>query len=163
MEPAPDLREIFAAYPAWTVNTRLVWSAVVEVAAREDLGRGSRGERWIVPILGGRFHGAPGFEGFYGKVCAGGADRQTLRADGIKELDALYEIQTHDGATITIHNQVVIDESVKPERYLMSNIRLTAPEGPHAWLNRRVFVGTVQSLQPARSAVLIRGYLVERS
>ena len=93
-------------------------------------------------------------------MCAGGADRQTLRPDGIKELDALYEMRTHDGAVITVHNQVLIDESVQPERYARSCIRVTAPQGPHAWLNRRLFVGTLQPLRPERQAVLIRGYML---
>jgi hypothetical protein len=46
-----------------------------------------------------------------GTVLAGGADRQLVRADGVKELSALYEMQAHDGAIITIHNWVTIDES----------------------------------------------------
>ena len=142
------------------VQGRLVWHAVVDVAERESWGMGPRGERWCVPILGGHFWGAEGFEAFQGEVCAGGADRQTLRPDGIKELEALYEMRTHDGAIITVHNQVLIDESVQPERYARSCIRVTAPEGPHAWLNRRLFVGTLQPLRPERQAVLIRGYML---
>lgn len=35
---------------------------------------------------------------------------------------------------------------------------LRAPAGPHEWLNRRVFVGTLQSLQPERAAVRITVY-----
>jgi hypothetical protein len=72
-------------------------------------------------------------------------------------------MQTHDGAVITIRNQVVVDDTVQPERYAMSTIRVTAPAGPHAHLNRRVFVGTLQPLRPAREAVLVRGYLVTPS
>ena len=83
-----------------------------------------------------------------------------MRHDGIKELDALYEMRTHDGAMITVHNQVLIDESVQPERYARSCIRVTAPDGPHAWLNRRLFVGTLQSLRPDRQAVLVRAYML---
>ena len=142
------------------VQGRLVWHAVVDVAERESWGMGPRGERWCVPILGGQFWGAEGFEDLHGTVCAGGADRQTLRPDGIKELEALYEMRTHDGVIITVHNQVLIDESVQPERYARSCIRVTAPEGPHAWLNRRLFVGTLQPLRPERQAVLIRGYML---
>jgi hypothetical protein len=62
------------------------------------MGMGPRGERWIVLILGGVFAGAPDFEAFSGEARAGGADRQTLRPDGVKELDALYEMQTRDGS-----------------------------------------------------------------
>lgn len=137
-----------------------VWSAVIDIAPAETLGTGPRGERWMVPILGGVFLGEPGYEGFSGMVRAGGADRQTLRPDGAKELDALYEMQTQDGMVITVHNQVIIDPAVQPERYALSVIRLTAPQGPHDWMNRRVFVGTLQPLRPQREAVLIRGYLL---
>lgn len=156
-----SLAELANLHPAPTVSARLVWTAVIDIADREALGRGARGERAMVPILGGTFQGGAGFEGFHGNIRAGGADRQTVRADGVKELDALYEMQTHDGAVITIHNQVLIDESLKPLRYAMSTIRLSAPEGPHGWLNRRIFVGSLQTLQPARPAVMVRGYLVQ--
>jgi hypothetical protein len=161
MTPAStDLYALVQAMPIPDVQARLVWSAVVDVTERESWGQGPRGERWAVPIVGGSFWGAPGFEALHGEVCAGGADRQTLRPDGIKELDALYEMRTHDGAILTIHNQVLIDESVQPERYARSCIRVTAPEGPYAWLNRRLFVGTLQPLRPQRQAVLIRGYML---
>ena len=156
--PTDLLTDLPAPRPPHTTH---VWSAVVDIAPAEALGMGPRGERWIVPILGGVFSGEPGFESFSGTVRAGGADRQTLRPDGVKELDALYEMQTRDGAVITVHNQVIIDPRVQPERYALSVIRLTAPQGPHDWMNRRVFVGTLQPLRPQREAVLIRGYLLQ--
>ncbi|MBC5766335.1 DUF3237 domain-containing protein [Ramlibacter albus] len=139
----------------------LVWTAAVDVAPREALGPGPLGERFIVPITGGRFWGAAGFEAMAGLVRAGGADRQLLRADGVKELRAEYEMETADGAVLTVLNEVVVDDSVKPERYALSRITVRAPQGRHEWLNRRLFVGTLQSLRPQREAVLIRGYLVE--
>jgi hypothetical protein len=55
----------------------------------------------------------------------------------------------------------MVDDSVQPQRYALSRIRFTAPQGPHAWLNRRLFVGALQSLRPAREAVLVRGYLMQ--
>ena len=157
---ASSLRRLADGVPVLALHGRLVWQAVVDVGEREPWGLGPRGERWGVPILGGHFWGASGFEGLHGQVCAGGADRQTLRPDGIKELDALYEMRTHDGAVLTVLNQVLIDESVQPERYARSCIRVSAPQGPHDWLNRRLFVGTLQPLRPARQAVLVRGYLL---
>lgn len=155
------LRALADALPVPTPQATLVWSAAVDVAEREALGTGPAGERWIVPISGGRFWGAPGYEALAGTVRAGGADRQWLRPDGIKELRAEYEMQTQDGTVLSVLNEVVIDESVQPARYALSRIRVSAPEGPHAWLNRRLFVGTLQPLRPARQAVLIRGYLVQ--
>lgn len=132
----------------------LAYEAVVDIGPREPLGASALGERFIVPILGGQFEGPR----LRGRVLPGGADRQCLRPDGVKELDALYEMQTEDGTVITVHNRVIIDERAQPERYVRSTIRLQAPDGPHEWLNRRVFVGTLQSLQPARAAVRITVY-----
>ena len=135
-------------------EARLAWEAQVDIGERQSLGQGPRGERFIVPILGGRFEGPR----LRGTVLPGGADRQLLRADGVKELDALYELQTDDGAVITVRNRVLIDENATPGRYARSVLQLSAPAGPHDWLNRRVFVGTLHSLRPARAAVCIRVY-----
>ena len=96
-----------------------------------------------------------------GRVLPGGADRQLLRPDGIKELDALYEMQHEDGTVLTVHNRVTIDDApTEGPRYAFSHVKITAPEGPHAWLNRRVFVGTLHGLLPERQAVLIRVWLL---
>jgi Protein of unknown function (DUF3237) len=133
---------------------QFAYEALVDIAPRQSLGTSALGERFIVPILGGRFEGPR----LRGQVLAGGADRQLLRPDGIKELDALYEMQTDDGAVITVHNRVLIDDSLQPQRYARSVVQLRAPAGPHDWLNRRVFVGTLQGLQPERAAVRITVY-----
>ncbi len=134
--------------------TEFVYEAVVEVAPRQDMGRSPLGERFIVPITGGRFEGPR----LRGRVLPGGADRQLLRADAVKLLDALYEMQTDDGVLLTVHNQVLIDDPPAGPRYAFSHVRVTAPEGPYAWLNRRVFVGTLQALMPQLPAVRIRVY-----
>jgi Protein of unknown function (DUF3237) len=163
--PAADqsvdpLQAMASAQPVLTPQASLVWTAVVDIEPREALGPSSHGERFIVPICGGRFWGAPGHDMLKGIVRPGGADRQLLRPDGVKELHALYELQTDDGAVLTIDNRVIIDESVQPVRYALSRITVTAPEGPHAWLNRRLLIGTLQPLRPAREAVLIRAFLM---
>jgi Protein of unknown function (DUF3237) len=142
-----------------------VWNAVVEIGPREAMGTSPLGERFIIPITGGVFWGAAGFDALRGKVCAGGADRQLWRADGVRELQAIYEMQTDDGAMLSIHNRVLIDDPANGtgrsgERYALSSIQVTAPQGSHDWLNRRIFVGTLQPLMPARQAVLIRGFMV---
>lgn len=138
--------------PSPTPEARFAYEAQVDIGERQSLGQGPLGERFIVPILGGRFEGPR----LRGTVLPGGADRQLLRPDGIKELDALYEMLTDDGAVITVRNRVLIDDTVTPERYARSVLQLTAPAGPYAWLNRRVFVGTLHSLRPVRAAVCVR-------
>ena len=135
-------------------RVELVYEAVVDIGPRHDLGRSPLGERFVIGILGGSFAGPR----LKGRVLPGGADRQLLRADGVKELDALYEMQAEDGAVITVRNRVLIDDPGSGNRYARSVVQLTAPEGPHAWLNRRVFVGTLASLRPARAAVKVSVY-----
>ncbi|TFZ03478.1 DUF3237 family protein [Ramlibacter rhizophilus] len=160
-DTARELQTLASPLPVPQPRATLVWTAAVDVHARESLGSGPLGERFIVPIAGGRFWGAPGYETLCGTVRAGGADRQLLRADGVKELRAEYEMETTDGAVLTVVNEVIVDERVQPERYALSRITVRAPAGPHEWLNRRLFVGTLQTLRPQRDAVLVRGYLVE--
>lgn len=160
-QPDTNLEALVRAQPVLQPRATLVWTAAVDIAPREDLGHGALGERFIVPILGGRFWGAPGFEALSGVVRAGGADRQQLRPDGVKELRAEYEMQTADGAVLTVDNRVLIDESRQPVRYALSHVRVSAPAGPHAWLNRRILTGTLQVLRPAREAVLVRVFVLD--
>ncbi len=134
----------------------LVYDATVDIGPRRELGPSPLGQRFIIDIVGGSFEGPQ----LRGRVLPGGADRQLLRSDGVKELAALYEMQTDDGAVITVHNRVLIDDAAPQGRYARSVVRLTAPEGPHGWLNRRVFVGTLTPLPPERKAVGITVYLV---
>ncbi len=133
-----------------------VYEAIVEIEDVQSLGQSPTGQRFIVNILGGEFNGPL----LQGKVLPGGADRQLLRPDGIKELDALYEIQTDDGAFITVHNQVIIDMHSSHQRYARSVVKFLAPTGKYEWLNRRVFVGDLESQQPTRNAVKIRVFQV---
>lgn len=152
---AEALRQLAAGLPAEAPGVQLLWTAAVTIAEREPLGSAPAGERFIVPITGGHFWGAPGHEALCGRVLAGGADRQLLRPDGVKELDALYEMQCDDGTVLTVHNRVLLDEAETP-RYARSHVAVTAPAGRHAWLNRRRLVGTLQSLRPQAAAVLVR-------
>ncbi len=130
------------------------FEAIVDVGERQLLGMSSLGERRLVPITGGSFEGPR----VRGTVVAGGADRQLIRPDGLEQFDALYELRTDDGAVVTVRNQVLVDETREGKRYAFSSISLSAPEGPHGWLNQRVFVGTLDSMKPARAAVRVRAY-----
>lgn len=135
---------------------KLAYEAVVDIAERQDLGASALGERFMVPILGGHFEG----ERLRGQVLPGGADRQCLRPDGVKELDALYEMQTDDGCVITVRNRVLIDEQAAGGRYARSVVQFKVSHPRYDWLQRRVFVGTLENLRPARDAVKIRVFEV---
>jgi hypothetical protein len=144
------------AFPVQPPTTRLAWEAVVDIAPVIDLGDSPLGKRRMIPITGGTFVGPR----LRGKVLPGGADRQLVRKDGVTLLNALYEMQTDDGAVITILNRVIIDPSDKLAPYSRSMVEATAPEGPNGWLNRRIFVGDLHGLPPERRAVVIRVYEV---
>lgn len=153
--------DLIALHPPLAPSARLLWTAVVQIAPAQPLGDGPLGARFIVPMLGGRFHAAEGIAGLSGVVLPGGADRQLLRPDGVKELDALYEMRCDDGQVLTVRNRVVIDNARQPQRYALSHVAVTAPAGPHAWLSRRILAGTLASALPQRQAVIVRVWLLD--
>lgn len=127
----------------------------VEVGPIQDLGEMPRGRRRIIAILGGRVSGAR----LAGKVLPGGADWQHVRADGVLELVARYAIRTHDGVEIAVTNRGIRrappevmaalsrGERVDPALVYFRTVPLfEAPAGPHAWLNRSVFVASAARL-----------------
>lgn len=142
------------AIPIVLPKTEFVYEAIFDLDPTQELGQGPLGGRRIVPIKGGIFQGPR----LKGKVLpTGGADRQLVRKDGVRMLDALYELQTDDGAVLTVHNKVTIAPRPDGSNYAFSKIDITAPEGPYDWINRLVFVGTLHSLRP-EPKVLIRVY-----
>lgn len=164
-----ELKTVAARVPTLAPASTLAWEALVNIGPRQSLGKSPLGERFIIPIVGGEFQARPSGSGgvpaswrdnFRGVVLPGGADRQLWRSDGVRELDALYEMQAVDGAVLTIRNRVLIDDPAGGERYAFSHVQVTAPEGPHGWLNRRVFVGTLHPQPPETATVLIRVWLV---
>ena len=136
-------------------SVKFIYEALVDIAPTEDLGDGPYGHRRIVPITGGTFEGPS----IRGTVLAGGADRQLVRADGVLELDAVYEMRTDDGAVLGVQNRVIIDQSQPDAPYTRSHITIAAPTGPYSWLSRRIIIGTLQPLTD-RPAVRIRAYQV---
>lgn len=148
---------IFDAHPsaAPVIDPNPVLELYVSLNPKITIGQSDDGERYIVPISGGHFRG----EKISGSVMPGGADWQTVRDDDIKEIFALYSIQTTDGATIVVDNKgIVSGEGVA--RYARTNPKFHAPKGRYEWLNEKLFVGTITSLRNPR-AVIIRVYRVD--
>jgi len=73
-------------------------SLVVHVGPITSLGQGPYGERRAIALLGGTVSG-PGMEG---RVLAGGHDWQTVRADGVVDIDAHYMLGLDDGALVEL-------------------------------------------------------------
>lgn len=154
--PTPPASPLGTDVPMNFPRTEFVYESIVDIADLVNMGPGPLGERRIVPITGGEFAG-PGLKG---TVLPGGADRQLVRRDGARLLDALYELKTDDGAIITVHNQVLVRTAPGQPRYAASHIRLSAPDGKYGWLNDCVYTGTLDSLRPKRNAVLIRVFRI---
>jgi len=149
---AQDKAEVPPLAPQIPFNfpeTEFVYEAIVDIEPGIDLGNGPLGQRAMVPITGGTFEGP----NIRGTVLPGGADRQLVREDGVRLLDALYELQTDDGAIFTVRNQVI--SHPQPGQARFSFIQITAPE-EYNWLNQSIHVGTLDSLRPERQAVLVR-------
>jgi hypothetical protein len=138
-------------FPVIAPRAEFAYEAVVDIGPTLALGRSPFGERRMIPIVGGTFRG-PRIRGI---VVGGGADRQLIGGDGVRRLEAVYELQTDDGAVISVRNRVLIHDPPGEPRDAFSSLDITAPEGPHDWLNKSVFVGTLESLSP-RPQVLIR-------
>ena len=143
-----------------------VFEAKVTLDTVQELGKTSYGKRRIIPITGGEFAG-PNIKG---KVVSGGADWQTVRADGTADLDTRYTLKTDDGVLIYIQNKGVRHakqeilarlakgEKVDPKEYYMRTFAVfEVAEGKYDWLSKSVIIGV-----GARMAdhVVIRFYKV---
>ena len=78
------------------MNSRLLMTLQVTVAAPQKIGTVPHGTRVTAPISDGRFEGPL----LRGRVLPGGGDWTLLRGDGVLELDLRLTLQTDDGALI---------------------------------------------------------------
>ena len=116
-----------------------------------ELGDTPLGRRRIIHITGGSFSGAR----LSGRVLAGGADWQVIRADGVADLDARYTLETSDGALIYVRNRgyrhgpadiiqkLAAGEPVDEKLYYMRTTpSFETGDERYAWLNRIVCVAS---------------------
>lgn len=137
--------------------TEFVLEAYVTIGTPVKTGSSKDGYRQMIPITGGQFEG-PRLEG---KVLAGGGDWQRVRADGAMVIEALYMIETDDGARIVVRNNGIgVASPDGDEPYMRTVPEFEAPKGPHDWLNRSVFVGSISRPEDGSNAVMIRVYRV---
>jgi hypothetical protein len=144
--------------PAVTApTTELALELNVTISPAVVVGDSAHGRRQFIPITGGRFSGANGLKG---EVMAGGADWQLRRPDGVTEVTAVYSIKTDDGVVIEVDNRgIIVPPSGEAPAYVRTTPRFHAPQGPHEWLNKTAFVGTITP-NPQGGAVIIRVFKV---
>ncbi len=91
-----------------------------------------------------------------------GGDYPLVRPNGVIDFDARYLIEADDGAIIYLQNRgyrwgspevmarMSRQEPVEPHEYYMrASPKFDAPEGPHEWLTRHVFVGVAEKIPKA--------------
>ena len=69
--------------------------------------------------------------------------------DGVSVIDALYRIRTDDGTVIVVHNNGLYEDPAHSPRgrsYLVTRPIFAAPDGKYDWLNRSLFIGTVDDM-----------------
>lgn len=136
-----------------TVGLRPAFVLHVEIAPARMLGATWAGVRRVIPITGGRFEG----ERLRGRVLPGGADWNAVRPDGVMHAWARYELETEDGALISVINdglmrvtpeQVALLESGRAAEirswYARTSPRFETAAPQYRWLNESVFVGDLR-------------------
>lgn len=126
-----------------TPRLKPVTGGWIDLLPEIDHGMTPTGRRLHVPITGGRLEGPM----LCATVLPGGADWQLARSDGVFELEAIYDLRCDDGTLVHVRNRALwrSDTGDWPADYAMCQPRLEAPEGPHAWLNQNLFVGTISA------------------
>jgi hypothetical protein len=137
--------------PDPSLTLQPLFRAEIALAVPLEVGDTPTGRRRIIGITGGSFAG----ERLQGRILAGGADWQIVRADGVAWLDARYTMATHDGALIHVDNRgyrhgppevlarLAAGEPVDPASYYMRTTPwFETGDARYAWLNRVVCVAT---------------------
>ena len=116
-----------------------------------DVGKGPRGHRLIVEVIGGRVEG----KRLNGKLLTGGADWLIVGDDGFGRLDVRAQIQTDDGAVIYVtYTTGVLEMNAKfqtalenatgtdyADQYFRTNPVFETGDPRYAWLNQSLFIG----------------------
>ena len=131
------------------MELRPLFAAHVDVGPIVSVGRTPLGERRVIDILGGSFHG----ERLSGRIRPGGADWQIVRADGAVDLDARYTLETNEGALVQVRNQglrhgppdviarLTAGEPVDPATYYFRTVMRFETGTPALdWLNRVIAI-----------------------
>jgi hypothetical protein len=134
-----------------TPALRLLYTSRIEIQSPVQVGQSPYGQRRIINITGGSFHGPR----MTGTVLAGGADWQFVRHDGVTELEARYTLKTDDGAFISVVNwglrhgprevmeRLLAGEKVDPaEYYFRTTPKFETGAEKYHWLNRTIAVAT---------------------
>ena len=132
------------------LQTKYVFSLAIQVGAPIVAGDLGHGIRRVIPILGGQVFG----DGIRGTIFPVGADFQTIRPNGLTELEAKYAFELDDGAIVYIENigirfgpkelldRIARGEMVDPSRiYFRSVPKFETGSEKYRWLMENLFIG----------------------
>ncbi len=130
------------------IRLRELLAIEIDVRAPVDLGGGRR----FIAFEGGTFVGRDDLRGM---VLEGGVDWQTVRPDGVIEIDAHYTLRTGSGETVEVRSRGVRKatesvfarlergEEVDPdEYYFRTHVRLTTSAPRLSFLNDLIAIST---------------------
>jgi hypothetical protein len=158
LKAMPALTLAGAAAPAVAADTlsmpplTLAMRLRVLIGAPQELGMVDGVRKRVIPITGGSVDGPR----LSGKVLPGGADWQSIRADGTADILARYSLEASDGTIISVVNpgyrhgpppvlaRIAAGEVVDPALYYFRTTPRfeVAGDSPHGWLGRTVFLCT---------------------
>jgi len=134
------------------MNTRLLMTLRVIVAAPQNIGAVPYGARRTAPLSGGDFEG-PRLRGTV--LPAGSADWLLVRSDGVLEMDLRATLRTEDGALISMRSfglrhgppeviaAIARGETVDPTTYYFRTTpRFETAHPAYAFLNRLVAIAS---------------------
>ena len=124
------------------------FDVVADLGPLQDHGMTRAGHRRIIPVIGGTISGS-----FTGTILPGGADWQTVRADGSIEIDGRYSARGDDGSLLYIRargvrsgdpavlESLLRGDDVDPADYYF-RAALTLESAQHPDLERSVYVAS---------------------
>lgn len=121
-------------------QAELLFEILAECSPPEDMGTIDGGKARMIPIVGGTVSG-PRLSG----TVMPGADWSIMRENGVATVEARYALRADDGTIIQIFNAATtrVGQPGEDGVMMITTPRFIAPEGPHAWLNHGVYVGTL--------------------
>ena len=142
----PDKPVVAPPAPALTY----AFSVKVTIDPAVEVGTTEGGRRRFIAITGGEIYGPR----LQGTVLRGGGDWQTIRPEGLTNVEAHYFLKSTDGVVIEITNpgvrtataevaeRLARGENVDPALYYFRTTpSFKVGQGRYDWLSRHVFVG----------------------
>ena len=139
------------------IELHLVMELLVEIDPALEVGQTPHGFRRVIPIAGGSFEGPR----LRGVVLPGGADWNLRRSDDLAEIWARYTLRTDDGVLISVTNAGLARGTPgTPDRYARTVPSFEVGDERYAWLERSIFVGSLDRRSDGVPGVHLRFYEV---